>query len=359
MLMTRIFSGTKFAVTTPGWFFFLTIVLIMGAAASSGHNLLYLGVCLLFGVFITMGNVAVLNLKKLQVNRSIPDYPYAGRPYPIEITVRNNRRFMDSFSLQVNEVTQHAPVSSGTRPTGWKVFIPLVIKGHHNNRQYEMVFPERGWFQWEGVEIITRFPFGFWERSRYQSLNAQVLVYPRLFDHWPEAKAMLAGEGELTGKKIGMGDDLLTFRDFLPGDSIRRIHWKNSAKNDRLTVAVYNQSENAQVIISLQTEYSKSPEPINASHFEEAISWAATATCILLERGVAVGYIDERMRIPPSIGEGHRHQILSHMALLKIMSGNTGSLPEVPLYHSMRESMIRIVATPTGVDIHTSGERPE
>src|SRR3989304_2686662 len=70
----------QFSVTTAGWFFFILMILIIGAAAASGHNLLYLVVCLFFGAFVVMGNVAVMNLQKLQVWRALPEFLFPQTP---------------------------------------------------------------------------------------------------------------------------------------------------------------------------------------------------------------------------------------------------------------------------------------
>src|SRR3990172_11336971 len=86
--------GVRFGLTTPGWFFFLLMAFIMAAAVSSGHNLLYLSVCLFFGSFITMGNAAVMNLRGLEVEREVPEYLFAGVAQPVGIRVKNKRRIM-------------------------------------------------------------------------------------------------------------------------------------------------------------------------------------------------------------------------------------------------------------------------
>ncbi|GMV65846.1 MAG: DUF58 domain-containing protein [Candidatus Omnitrophica bacterium] len=338
--------GYQFGLTTAGWFFFLLMIFIIAAAVSSGHNLLYLTVCLFFGSFITMGNAAVMNLRGLQVERKEPEYLFAGTPHPVEIRLKNKRRLMDSFSLEVREISPR-----NEKPFG-KVFFPLVGKGKEVKREYSLVLPGRGWHDLTGLVVMTRFPFGFWERSREILAPRRLLAFPRLFDAWPGHPSQLAVDGEYLGRRIGSGDDLLNFRDFQPGDPIRWIHWKNSAKTDRLTVALFHHPQNRQVIVCLKTCYDSQPSRTFSNHFEEAVSWAATAVVELLSRGISVGYMDETCRITPALGEGHKIQILTHLALVKhSLKGNSGSLSGDAASPSMSQEVVYIQATVTGVHI--------
>lgn len=338
--------GYQFGLTTAGWFFFLLMAFIMAAAVSSGHNLLYLTVCLFFGSFITMGNAAVMNLRGLKVERKEPEYLFAGAAHPVEIRLKNRRRLMDSFSLEVREIGPR-----NEKPFG-KVFFPLVGKGKEVKREYSLVLPSRGWHDLTGLVVMTRFPFGFWERSREILAPKRLLAFPRLFDTWPEHPSQLAVDGEYLGRKLGSGDDLLNFREFQSGDPIRWIHWKNSAKTDRLTVALFHHPQNQQVIVSLRTTYDIQPSRTFASHFEEAVSWAATAVVELLARGISVGYIDETSRISPAVGEGHKIHILTHLALIRFsLKGKSNHSGEHVHSPSMSQEVVYIQATATGVHI--------
>ncbi len=344
--------GYHFGLTTPGWFFFLLMAFIMAAAVSSGHNLLYLSVCLFFGAFITMGNAAVMNLRGLEIDREVRGYLFAQTPLPVKIRLRNKRRLMDSFSLEVREVN-----SRGGKPLG-KVLVPLVGKGKDVQREYQLVPPHRGWFDLVGLEINTRFPFGFWERSRGFERPVRLMVFPRIFEYWPGDPSHLAVDGDYIGKRLGTGDDLLNFRSFQPGDPIRWIHWKNSAKTDRLTVAVFHHPENRQIVICLRTIYDESLGRHLPEHFEEAVSWAATAVVKLLDRGISVGYMDESSRIPPAPGEGQKIHILTHLAFVNPASRGEASsrfgTDRVPIV----DEYLSIEATATGVRIRTpEGER--
>ncbi|MCA9448098.1 MAG: DUF58 domain-containing protein [Candidatus Omnitrophica bacterium] len=335
----------RYHPTTQGWFFFLLTFMIMIAATTSGHNLLYLLVCVFLGVFIVMGNMAVMNLRSLRATRELPMEIYADTPIPVEIRVINPREVMDSFSIRLREIPNRDNSVEG------EVFLPLVEKGKEASKEYWLKVSRRGWHELHGLEMQTRFPFGFWERSRTILSQTTLLAFPRIFHTWREAKATLMLDGEFSGRRIGKGDELLNFRNYEAGDPIRWIHWKNTAKTDRLTVALFHHPENRQAIVTLRTRYPKWEGSSFEEHVEEAISWAATATVRLLEKGVAVGYRDETSQIPPASGENHKRRILTHLALVEIGWRDETEQPHAMERRSESRDIIYIEATPTGVRI--------
>lgn len=340
----------RYHPTPQGWFFFLLTFLIMIAATTSGHNLLYLLVCVFLGAFIVMGNMAVMNLRSLEVTRDIPSEIYAQTPHPVEIRVRNPREVMDSFSVHIREIPNTEKSVEG------EVFLPLIEKGKESAKEYWLRVGRRGWHDLPGLEMKTRFPFGFWERSRSFSSPMRILAFPRIFHTWRDANENLMLDGEYSGRRVGTGDELLNFRNYEAGDPIRWIHWKNTAKSDNLTVALFHHPENRQAIVSLRTRYPRSGVGPTVDHVEEAISWAATAVHRLMERGVSVGYRDETAQIPPSNGENHARRILTHLALLEIEWTEGVEGPTYYDIHGDSGEVVHIEATPTGVRIH-SGAR--
>ncbi len=190
----------------------------MVAATTSGHNLLYLLVCVFLGVFIVMGNMAVMNLRSLRIARELPEEIFAMTPHRVEIRVSNPREIMDSFSIHIQEIPNREHSVEG------EIFLPLVEKGKEAAKDYWLRVSRRGWHELPGLEMKTQFPFGFWERSRTFVQPMNLLAFPRIFHTWREAEASLTLDGEFSGRRIGQGDELLNFRNYQAGDPIRWIH---------------------------------------------------------------------------------------------------------------------------------------
>jgi uncharacterized protein (DUF58 family) len=102
------------------------------------------------------------------------------------------------------------------------------------------VLPEvaRGPVGATGWAVGTSDPVGFF-RGRRSSPDAEVaLVLPRfmpLAGH-REAREL---EAAMAVPRAGSGNELFGIREFRPGDSLRRIHWRSSARHGELVVREY------------------------------------------------------------------------------------------------------------------------
>src|SRR5690606_35217201 len=65
--------------------------------------------------------------------------------------------------------------------------------------------------------------------------------FPELYD------ATHRGIGSDISHRGGGGEELMTLRHYVPGDSIRRIHWPTSAKNSRLMVKLFEENISTEV----------------------------------------------------------------------------------------------------------------
>jgi len=84
--------------------------------------------------------------------------------------------------------------------------------------------------------LRSRYPFGILEWSRRIALTAEVVAYPPplpVLDGDPNSTlAAVIGDRQVAG-----GDDMVAgIRPFQPGDSLRMVHWKASARRTQLVV---------------------------------------------------------------------------------------------------------------------------
>ncbi|TJZ73515.1 DUF58 domain-containing protein [Chitiniphilus eburneus] len=105
----------------------------------------------------------------------------------------------------------------------------------------------RGWLALPRVNIETRYPTGFCRAWSHASLTARVLVYPRP-EHDPPPYPGAHEEGAGMARRIGE-DEFAGLREYRPGDSPRRIAWKQAARSDTLSVKSFDSAEGAQSIL--------------------------------------------------------------------------------------------------------------
>jgi uncharacterized protein (DUF58 family) len=95
----------------------------------------------------------------------------------------------------------------------------------------------RGEFTYPEASISWSDPFGLWQRFAKIPADSQtLLVYPGLHAlELPDLVRPLLADGP-KAKMFGLEDSLSTrgVRDYVPGDDIRRIHWKQTARFGQL-----------------------------------------------------------------------------------------------------------------------------
>ena len=119
------------------------------------------------------------------------------------------------------------------------------IKAHH-----------RGHYSIGPTELRSGDLFGLFGTVRRDSRSLQgVTVYPRIvpLDGWelPAAKPM----GDTLSRNTLLDDPSRprSIRDYRPGDPMKRIDWKLSAKRDELTVRTYDQSVSNDVVVMMES----------------------------------------------------------------------------------------------------------
>ncbi|MGB9813812.1 MAG: DUF58 domain-containing protein [Thermovenabulum sp.] len=116
------------------------------------------------------------------------------------------------------------------------------------------VFPQnRGIFFFGPVTLTTGDLLGFFHKEMKIYNNAKLIVYPRIVDITVAEGIPDITLSGVSGKKK-LFSDPFSFsgkRDYFPGDSLKDVDWKSSAKFDRLLVKVFDSSYKKRVSIIL------------------------------------------------------------------------------------------------------------
>jgi len=125
-----------------------------------------------------------------------------------------------------------------------------VIAGEHLSAATGVI-PRKGWRHQVELQGMRRGPVGAhaWIvessdpvgmfRSRRTSLDAEVaLILPRFasLTRRPQTREL---EASVAAPRAGSGTELFGVRQYRPGDSLRRIHWRSSARRGELVVREY------------------------------------------------------------------------------------------------------------------------
>jgi uncharacterized protein (DUF58 family) len=129
-------------------------------------------------------------------------------------------------------------VRGGFRQEGTSTALARVAGMADVSFVWEFTPEERGVYPTEAPMMETGFPFGIWSASKPVTVDQRLLVWPRIvrLNGLPDLTESQPSEEHLTDRRAGDLGDLLGPRHFRQGDSLRRIHWSQSARHQRLIV---------------------------------------------------------------------------------------------------------------------------
>ncbi|MBR2005895.1 MAG: DUF58 domain-containing protein [Thermoguttaceae bacterium] len=167
----------------------------------------------------------------------------------------NRRNKKNSKGASVGEAAQDETrpnVAATTRPTA---YFPQIKGGERRRERYCGVVARRGVRRLATLTASTRFPFGFFRSSERFDAPDEILVFPKigvLTDRWNAASGVARRETTVsTARTSRIAGETLTVRDWRPDDSKRAIHWRATAKRDKLQARDFEKRENSVNILIL------------------------------------------------------------------------------------------------------------
>jgi len=129
----------------------------------------------------------------------------------------------------------------------------LQREGRHLWARYVLPAVPRGRYRMEKAVAVVEDAFGLERRERPLGENAALVVYPRLTAL--ERLFSETGEHARDGRRLLLqrpsGFDLHSVRDYVEGDSLRKVHWRSTARRGQLMVKELEDSPREDVAVIL------------------------------------------------------------------------------------------------------------
>ena len=150
---------------------------------------------------------------------------------------------------------------------------------------------KRGYYKLGPLSITSGDIFGFFPRTKIETEEDYLIVYPRIFDIDHLSLAASYPLGEVTTEKRWFEDPSQAegVRDYNPGDSLRRIHWKASARRQRLQVKVFESTTTLKIAIFLSVDSFQIQGINTEDELETGISVAASLANYCIESRCQIG----------------------------------------------------------------------
>jgi len=287
-------------------FVVMTLVVLL-AAWNSGMNLLYLLVAGLFTFVVLSVFFSSRNLRGLTVVCEAPTAVHRGESVGIIVRVENHKPVLPAISLHIE--LAEAP----GRSVGYLVKLPARRAGVV---RISALFPKRGVFPPPPVDLVTTFPFGLIETRLRIHEGGDVVVYPRVRAVRPAALDAARGSGDVPRLTRGMGDEFFGLRGYVPGDDLRHIAWRISARKDELVVKDMAH-ETSRYVLFVFDARARLGMPDFEERFEEAIELVASLGTTLLQRQFRVGLLTAGLHLPEDEGKAQATRLLDALARLE------------------------------------------
>ncbi len=122
--------------------------------------------------------------------------------------------------------------------------------------------------------------------------------------------------GHVTSRQIGAGSEFWGIREYVPGDEVRRINWKASARFGRLYANEYQGERSGDVIIVLDARRESAVGSTTDNAVEIGVRAALGVAEYVLASKNRVGLIVQRDVldwVPPAFGRKQLYRILDHL----------------------------------------------
>lgn len=219
-------------------------------AVNTGNNLIYIIVSAFLSFMALSGFFGKRNISNLDLYIEFPDEVFASKETMLKVTLINKKRFFPAFLIKIRIRDKH-------------ILYPFVGPKNALLRYLKFIFPSRGIHQINDIYICSVFPFNFFMRCKRLDLNKiSVVVFPepKEYNHLEQNFTGQRKKGEEQSEERGYEGDLLSLRDYIPGDPLKYIHWKASAKTGQLKTKELSSLKTTPVLIDIERLRGRSVE---------------------------------------------------------------------------------------------------
>ena len=279
---------------------------------------------------------------KFALERQAPRFVTAGDPFTVRVQIRNLSGRTET-GLEYLEDLQDPPVTvaefaarlrPGRENRSFRLGGPLPpIRAARTRPTPVPPLPARGQVEIETAVVAYRRgplvlaggwvacpdPFGLFRAFRRVPSPHTVLVLPRRYLLPPLAlpgSAQYQRGGVALAAGVGESEEFVALREYRRGDSLRRVHWRSSARLGQPIVKEYQDEYFTRHALVLDTHCEAARDAV----FEEAVAVAASFACTVPDQESLLDLLFVGPRtvcVTSGRGVGHTQQMLEVLAAVK------------------------------------------
>ncbi len=306
----------EYKISRAGWLYFGATLLVALAALNTGNNLLFLILSCLVSVILMSGILSSIALAGIDLRIGLPEHIFADQTVRASVELINRKLTLPSFALRVEAVVRKNSSAAALLVT--PVFFPYLPRQQSMKQSVPVTFLKRGLHVQDTFRIVTRFPFGFLQKSRRVALKSEALVYPSVESDSELSEIFPGIEGSIESYHKGRGQDLHALREYVPTDSASHVHWKASARAGSLMVREFARDDDFRVLLVLDPhpgETAAIAKSISNERFERAVNTCAGIAWHFYERNAFLQFRSAGIETSLAPAEENIFAILRYLAV--------------------------------------------
>jgi uncharacterized protein (DUF58 family) len=223
-------------------------------------------------MLVVASTFALSRRPRISLDCSLPERATAGTPLNIPYAITGRER--------VRPLLLSFPASRGIELAPRQALI--ASRGDEPTRgQVTLRAERRGKYHLRGPTVRATDPLGLVGGRALESTPRNLLVYPRFYamDSFglPVGRRYQPG-GIPLASRTGDSLEFLGTREYRPGDPIKHIHWRSSARVGAPVVMEFQEEYFSRIALVLDTFLPRRPKPAERDAFEASISVIASVT---------------------------------------------------------------------------------
>lgn len=314
---------------------FGALCLVAVAGVLNSPHLYYMAAILLTLPAVSYG-LGWFALRGLAFTREVPTSAWAGEGGGIVYGVQNTSS-VPRFFLTVDEPLPAWIVPMDDEPILFNVDARDTTRFVHPVR-----FLKRGVHRTESFRVSALDPLGVFEFSRHVACESELVVYPVPS---PIQSVILSGSERYGARDFttlafhGGSIEPDGVRLYVPGDPLRRIHWRQTARTGRLSVIEFEETQSVNLVIALDLSAGPAVGKDAQTPLEYAVRLAASLAQMAVQFGASARLaaqlpLDDETTRPvyaaaAQAGRGQDHMFLIMDALARADDTASQSLASV------------------------------
>lgn len=161
--------------------------------------------------------------------------------------------------------------------------------------EYAVRPPRRGVYTFPALDLRVWRPGGWWLRQVRLPVSATAAVYPDILAvrRWQLTmrRGLRALPGQRRARPPGAATAPASLRDYLPGDDVRRVNWKATARRDRPVITELEAERGQQVVIAVDCGRLMTAPAGHLTKLDHAVNAALLLAWVAQSQGDRVGLL--------------------------------------------------------------------